>query len=205
MCQIKREAGMRIAFCSCLLTIFVAPALAASPNTNVNAPAFTYSASGTCLASPEGFNSKLEPVNPGISWTTIFTSSARVDVHGVATEVGQAVDTASFGVGPRMHTPAAHAYNATFDVSVSEPAAGGSVTFHARTASGTFTAGPYAGQSFSLSGFELTKSARDDGVEVYGAASPVAQTLSLVGGRKFERVCILTISTSPLPSTRPQL
>jgi hypothetical protein len=196
---------MRTAICSCLLILFVASVLAAPPNSNGNARPFTYNSMGTCLVSPEGFNSKLEPVNSGISWTTIFTTSTSVDVHGVATEVGQAVDTASFGAGPRMHTPAAHAYNATFDVSVSEPAADGSVTFHARTASGSFTAGPHAGQSFSLSGFELRKFVRDDGVEVYGAASPVAQTLSLVDGRKFERVCILTILISPLPSTRPQL
>jgi hypothetical protein len=106
-----------------------------------------------------------------------------------------------------MHTPAAHTFNATFNVSISEPADDGSVTFHAGMASGTFTAGPYAGQGFSLSGFELKKtSVRNDWVDVFGGdTSPVAQTLSLVGGRKFERVCILTILTSPLPSTRPQL
>ena len=199
---------MRIVFSSYLLITLVAPAaLAAPPNANVNFPTFTYHASGTCLASQEGFNSKLEPVNSGIAWTTSFTSAARVDDQGAATEVGQAVDTASFGVGPRMHTPAAHAYKATFNVSISEPADDGSVTFHAGMANGTFTAGPYAGQGYSLSGFELKKkSVRNDGVDVFGGdASPVAQTLSLVGGRKFERVCILTILTSPLPSTRPQL
>jgi hypothetical protein len=196
---------MRIVFFPCLLVTLVAPALA-SPDTNAKYPTFTYYASGTCLASHEGFNSKLEPVNSGITWTTSFTSAASVDDHGAATEVGQAVDTASFGVGPRMHAPAAHAYNATFNVYISEPANDGSVTFHAGMASGMFTAGPYAGQSFSLSGFELKKhSFRSDGVDVFaGDTSPVAQTLSLVGGRKFERVCILTILVSPLAS-RPQL
>jgi hypothetical protein len=174
---------------------------------NVNAPAFTYNASGTCLASPAGFNSKLEPVNSGIAWTTSFTSTASVDDHGAAIEVGQAVDTASFGVGPRMHSPAAHAYNANFNVSISEPADDGSVTLRAGTASGIFIAGPYAGQSFTLSGFELRKnSARNDRGYVFGGAtSPVAQTLSLVDGGKFERLCTLTILTSPLSSTRPQL
>jgi hypothetical protein len=106
-----------------------------------------------------------------------------------------------------MHTPAAHAYNATFNVSISEPADDGSLTLHAGMASGTFIAGPYAGQSFRLSGFDLRKkSVRNDRVEVFGGtASPIAQTLSLVGGGKFERLCILTILTSPLPYTRPQL
>ena len=198
---------MRIVSCSCLMITLIGPALAAPPNANLNVPTFTFSASGTCLASPMGFNSKLEPVNSGVAWTTSFTSTANVDDHGAAAEVGQAVDTASFGVGPRMHSPAAHAYTANFNVSISEPADDGGVTLHAGTASGTFTAGPYAGQSFSLSGFELRKkTVRNDGVEVFGgAASPIAQTLSLVGGGKFERLCILTILTSPLLSTRPQL
>ena len=96
-----------------------------------------------------------------------------------------------------MHAPAAHAYNGTFNVSV-ESRDDGSVTFRAGMLSGTFTAGPFAGRSFSLSGFELKQFARTDGVNAYGsAASPVAQTLSLVGGPKFERLCAMKVSTSP--------
>jgi hypothetical protein len=127
-----------------------------------------------------------------------FTSVGSVDDHGASTEVGQAVDTASFGVGPRMHFPAAYAYDETFTVAITVPGDGSSATFHAGTASGAFTAGPYAGQSFSLSGFELKKTIGDYGVDVYGSATlPVAQTLSLADGMKFERLCILTLSTSP--------
>jgi hypothetical protein len=198
---------MRSALGSCLMLTLLAQALAAPTDANLNnVSPFTYSASGTCLASPEGFDSKLEPVNSGTAWTTSFTSSASVDKNGEATEAGQAVDTASFGVGPRMHTPAAHAYKATFNTSISEPAEDGTVTFHAGTANGTFIAGPHAGQSFTVSGFELRKSARYDGVEVYGGAgSPIAQTLSLAGGKKIQRVCALTILISPPLSMRPQL
>ena len=201
-----RRLKMRGVFGTCLLLTLVTPALAAAPDAKVDVSRFTYNLSGTCLASPEGFNSKLEPVNSGITWNTSFTSTTSVDDRGEATEVGQAVDTASFGVGPRMHAPAAHAYKATFNASISEPADDGSVVFHTGTASGTFTAGPYAGENFSLSGFDLRKSVRYDGVEVYGGAGPpIEQTLSLAGGKKFHRVCILTILVSPLPSTRPQL
>jgi hypothetical protein len=57
---------MRTVFCFCLLTTLLAPVLAQSPNAHVNAPKFTYSASGACLASPGGFNSKLEPINSGV-------------------------------------------------------------------------------------------------------------------------------------------
>lgn len=58
---------------------------------------------GTCLASPEGFNSKLEPVNSGVAWTTTFNAVGTADANGNVTELGQSVDSASFGVGPRMH------------------------------------------------------------------------------------------------------
>jgi len=97
-----------------------------------------------------------------------------------------------------MHTPAAHAYDDRFTVAITEPGDDSSATFHAGTISGTFTAGPYAGLSFSLSGFELKKAMGDHGVDVYeSATSPVVQTLTLAGGIKFERICILTVSTSP--------
>jgi hypothetical protein len=181
-----------------LMTLVVIPALADPISANTNTAAFTYRISGTCLASPAGFNSKLEPINSGVAWTTTFTSVGSVDDRGAATEVGQAVDTASFGAGPRMHTPAAHAYDDRFTVAITDPGDDGSVTFRAGMMSGTFTAEPYAGRSFSLSGFELKKAIGDHGFDVYGsAASPVVQTLSLADGIKFERVCVLTVSTSP--------
>lgn len=192
---------MRTVFCSFLLAMLVAvPALAEPAGANANTPAFIYRSSGTCLASPAGFSSKLEPINSGVSWTTTFTSTGSVDDRGAATEVGQAVDTASFGVGPRMHTPAAHVYDDTFTVAITDPGNDGGVTFRAGRSSGTFSAGPYTGQSFILSGFELKKAIRDHGADVYGSArSPVVQTLTLAGGIKFERICVLTISTSPRP------
>ena len=165
---------------------------------NTNTPPFTYRTSGTCLASPTGFNSKLEPINSGVAWTMTFTSTGTVDDHGAATEVGQAVDTASFGAGPRMHTPAAHAYDDRFTAAITEPGDNSSATFHVGMISGTFTAGPYAGLSFSLSGFELKKAMGDRGVDVYeSTTSPVVQTLSLASGIKFERICVLTVLTSP--------
>ncbi len=190
---------MRAVFSSRLLmTLVVIPALADPISANTNTPAFTYRSSGTCLASPAGFNSKLEPVNSGVAWTMTFASTGSVDDHGAATEVGQAVDTASFGVGPRMHTPAAHAYDDRLSVTITQSGDDSSATFHAGMISGTFTAGPYAGRSFSLSGFELKKAAGDHGFDVYGSTtSPVLQTLSLADGIKFERVCVLTVSTSP--------
>ena len=190
---------MRAVFCSRLLMTLVAiPVLADPISANANTPAFTYRSSGTCLASPLGFNSKLEPINSGVAWTTTFTSAGSVDDHGAATEVGQAVDTASFGVGPRMHTPAAHAYDDRFTVVITDPGDDSGATFRAGMMSGTFTAGPYAGRSFSLSGFELKKAIGDHGFDVYGSpTSPVVQTLSLADGTKFERVCVLTVSTSP--------
>jgi len=186
-------------FCSRLLmTLVVVPALAGPISANTNIPPFTYRASGTCLASPTGFNSKLEPINSGVAWTITFTSTGSVDDHGAATGVGQAVDTASFGAGPRMHTPAAHAYDDRFTVAITEPGDDSSATFHVGMINGTFTAGPYVGLSFSLSGFELKKAMGDHGVDVYeSATSPVVQTLSLASGIKFGRICILTVSTSP--------
>jgi hypothetical protein len=187
---------MRTVFFSCLFAALALPARADPPGANASAAPFTYSASGTCLDSPEGFNARLEPVYTGVAWTTSFASNGSVDDRGAASEVGQSVDSASFGVGPRMHAPAAHAYNSTFSASISESADDGAV-FRAGAASGTFTAGPLAGKSFSLSGFELKRLARHDGDDVYGGAAPVTQTVSLAGGSKFERVCVLTVSVYP--------
>lgn len=191
---------MRTVLFSSLLATLAAPALAESPDANVRAPAFAYSAFGTCLASPAGFNAKLQPVNTGVAWTTAFTSNGSVDDQGAATETGQSVDTASFGVGPRMHGPAAHAYKNTFSVSITESPEHEAI-FRAGAANGTFTAGPFAGSSFSLSGFELKRfGRRRDGteVEVYGGgSSPVTQTVSLADGARFERACALTVSVFP--------
>ena len=190
---------MRVVFCSRLMmALAVIPALADPISANANTPAFSFRSSGTCLASPAGFNAKLEPINSGIAWTTTFAGAGSVDDQGAATEAGQAVDTASFGAGPRMHSPAAHAYEDRFSVVIADPGDDSGVTLRAGMMSGTFTAGPYAGRSFSLSGFELKKVIGDHGFDVYGsAASPVVQTVSLADGVKFERICVLTVSTSP--------
>ncbi|WP_298256230.1 hypothetical protein [Bradyrhizobium sp.] len=187
---------MRAVFVSCLLAALATSALAEPADTKSTASAFTYSASGTCLASPQGFNARLEPVYTGVAWTMTFASNGSVDDHGAASEVGQFVDTASFGVGPRMHAPAAHAYNSTFSASVSESQDNGAM-FRAGAASGTFTAGPTAGKSFGISSFELKRLARRDGADVYGGASPIVQTFSLGDGTKFERVCVLTVTVFP--------
>ena len=107
----------------------IAPAVAVGASVALgepNASAFSYAASGACLASPEGFNSKLEPNNSGVAWTTIFTSSGSANSHGNATEVGQGINSASFGVGPRMHMPAAYAYRIQRPVSARGPYSPGS-------------------------------------------------------------------------------
>jgi hypothetical protein len=183
---------MRSVFCCSLLISFgmATPAPAAST--------FAYTTSGTCIASPEGFNSKLEPVNSGVAWTTTFNAAGSADASGNVTEVGQSVDSASFGVGPRMHQPAVHAYQDTFASTVTGSDGDGSFTLHVGTLSGTFTAGPNAGVTFITSGFELKKLISDNGFTVFGSVgSPTTQTVSLANGIKFKRICMLTASISP--------
>lgn len=159
------------------------------------ADTFSYIGSGTCLASPEGFNSKLEPVNSGVAWTTTFKSLGSADANGNITEVGQSVDTASFGVGPRMHMPAAHAYRNSFSFTIKTSGENGSASLHADPSSGSFTAGPNTGVTFTISGLELKKGNGDNDLAVYGSAgSPVIQTVSLANGIKFQRICVLTLS-----------
>jgi hypothetical protein len=169
-----------------------ASADAASPG----ASTFSYTASGTCLASPEGFNSKLEPLNSGVAWTTVFKSLGNADANGNATEVGQSVDTASFGVGPRMHMPAAHVYRDGFSFVIgTSDEKTGDTSLRAGALSGSFTAGPNTGVAFTVSGFELKKASGDSDLAVYASAgAPVIQTVSLANGIKFERVCVLTLS-----------
>jgi hypothetical protein len=190
---------MKALICSCLLAALAAP-VAAEPNgAKASSSSFVYLVTGTCLNSPAGFNAKLETNNAGVAWSTTFAGQGSVDGQGAATEVGQSVDTASFGAGPRMHAPAAHAYKATFTAAISGPADDGSVMFHADAMHGVFTAGPYTGQEFGVSGFDLKKAISASGVDVYGSpASPVVQAFALADGRKVERVCVLTVSATML-------
>jgi hypothetical protein len=142
----------------------------------------------------------LEPVNAGVAWTMTFNALGSADANGNVTEVGQSMDTASFGVGPRMHIPGANAYKDTFTSTVTGPNGDGSFTLHVGKLSGSFTAGPNAGLTFTISGFELKGWIGSNGVGAYGTSgSPEVQTLSLSNKTKLQRLCTaMTVSTSPL-------
>ena len=143
---------MKSVFSACLLMAVGVGAVSAD---DAKTPAFGYSSSGSCIASSLGFTSKLEPINPGVSWRTTFNAVGRADENGRVTEAGQSVDSASFGAGPRMHAPAANAYRDTFVAVLTGPNADGSSSFQLAMASGAFTAGPNAGLRFTISNFEL--------------------------------------------------
>jgi len=97
-----------------------------------------------------------------------------------------------------MHMPAAHAYEDTFSFTVTESDGDGSFILHVGTLTGTFTAGPNAGVTFVISGFELKKGIKDNGLAVFrSVGSPVMQTVSLANGIKFKRICMLIASISP--------
>jgi hypothetical protein len=164
-------------------------------------PAFGYSSSGSCIASPLGFNSKLEPINPGLSWRTTFNAVGSADADGKVTEAGQSVDSASFGAGPRMHSPAANAYRDTFVVVLTGPNSDGSSSFQLGMANGSFIAGPNNGVRFTISNFELKGWAETNGIRTYGSSdSPTIQTVTLSNGTKFQRICtMLIVLISPLP------
>ncbi len=157
-------------------------------------PPLAYISSGSCIASPNGFDSKLQPVNSGVAWRTTFNAVGSTDVNGNVTEVGQSVDSASFGVGPRMHTPAANAYKDTFTSAITGPNGDHSFTLHAKVLSGAFTAGPNLGATFTMSGFNLKGWISENGLSVYGSSgSPVIQTVLLSSGSSFQRICTMSI------------
>ncbi len=191
------EVEMKKAFSSSVLILF--EITAATTTASAETPTLTYTSSGSCVASPEGFDSKLEPVNAGVAWRITFNALCNADANGNVTEVGQSVDSASFGVGPRMHMPAASAYKATYASTVSGPNEDGSFTLHVGTLSGSFTAGPNAGLSFTISAFELKEWRGGNGLGVYGSAgSPVIQNVAKSDGAKFQRICTMSmISTVP--------
>ena len=185
----------RSVYCLCLLISLgtAAPAYWVSADES----SFAYTASGTCLASPEGFKSNLEPINSGVAWTTMFNSAGSADASGEVREVGQSVDTASFGVGPRMHTPAVHAYKDTFSSNVTGPDEDRNLIFHVRSLHGIFTAGPFNGVTFAISDFELKRGISDTAIAVYqSVGSSVFQKVSLGNGIEFKRACVLTMSIS---------
>ncbi len=189
---------MKRAFYSCLLISLAASAPADTASSK--SPVLAFTSSGSCLVSPNGFDSNLEPVNSGVAWRTTFNALGSTDVNGNVTEVGQSVDSASFGVGPRMHIPAASGYKDTFTSTVTGPDEDGSFTLHLGKLSGIFTAGPNAGVTFTASGFELKEWSGKNGSNVYGSTgSLVIQAFSLSNGISFQRICtLLTVSTSPL-------
>ena len=190
---------MTNAFCSCLLIIAAIATVEVPAAAQAPYPAFVYSASGSCLNSPEGFNSKLEPVNSGVAWTTAFNTVGSVDANGNFTEVGQSVDTASFGVGPRMHVPAASAYNDGFTSTVTANSEG-SYTIVTGKLSGRFTDGPYAGQTFTATPGVLFKRWPGQGEIAVEATTgpPVVQVFTLSNGISFQRICtVRTVVTSP--------
>ena len=159
-----------------------------------NTSAFGYSSSGSCIASAFGFTSKLEPVNSGVSWRTTFNAVGSGDTNGKVAEAGQSVDSASFGAGPRMHPPGAHAYRDTFMAVLTAPNADGSSNFQLKMASGAFTAGQHAGLRFTISDFELKGWSANNGVKTYGSSeTPVIQTISLGDGTRFQRICTMLI------------
>ncbi len=175
-------------------------AVAVAGNSAEATPAtVVYSSSGSCIASPFGFTAQLQPVNAGVSWTTTFNVVGRADENGNAREVGQSVDSASFGAGPRLHKPGANAYTATFASSVTGPNEDGSFTLHLGTQRGTFSAGPNAGLNFTMSGLELKGWVGADHFGVYGSGgAPVVQDFRLSDGAKYQRICtMLSVSIAP--------
>ena len=192
---------MTRAFCCCVLIVLTSPGTTVPVGAQAPLPALAYATSGTCLNSPNGFNSNFQPVYPGTAWTTSFHAEGSVDARGTGTEVGQSVDGASFGVGPRMHAPAANAYKDTFSSTVTANS-DGTFTIVVGTLRGTFTDGPNAGKTFVISsGLTFKRWPSQNGVFVQATAgSPVIQTFSLSNGTSFERICTATtVVTSPLP------
>ncbi len=174
---------MKNAVRSSLLASFAVAVIADSADAKT--PTIVYSSSGSCIASPFGFTAKLQPANSGVSWRTTFNVVGSGDENGNVREVGQSVDSASFGVGPRMHMPAANAYTATYVSSVTGPNEDGSFTLRVGTQSGTFTAGPNAGLNFTISGLELKGCIGANNFSVYGSSgSPVVQAFTLSDGTK---------------------
>jgi hypothetical protein len=159
-----------------------------------NKSAFGYISSGSCIASSLGFTSRLEPINPGVSWRTTFNAVGSADTNGMVIEAGQSVDSASFGAGPRMHPPGAHAYSNTFMAVLTEPNSDGSSSFKIKAAKGAFTAGSHTGLHFTISEFELKGWSASSGVKTYGSSeAPVIQTISLADGTKFQRICTMLV------------
>lgn len=184
---------MKNLFRACLL-MSVGVGAASADEAKTKTPAFGYSSSGSCIASKLGFTSKLEPINPGMSWRTTFNAVGGADANGRVTEAGQSVDSASFGAGPRMHAPSANAYKDTFMAAPTGPNADGGSSFHLAMASGAYTAGPYAGLRFTISEFELKGWSGANGIRTYGSSeSPVIQTVTLADGAKFQRICTMLI------------
>ncbi len=195
-----KKIEMRRAFGFCVLILLASAAIAVPASAGAPQPALTYATSGACLNSPSGFNSNFQPANSGTAWTMTFNAVGSADANGNVTEVGQSVDSASFGVGPRMHMPGANAYKDTF-TSTAKPNSDGSYSIVTGTLSGAFTDGPYAGRTFTAApGLLLKQWPGQNGVSVQATiGAPVVQTFSLSGGTSFQRICTVRAVVTPPP------
>jgi hypothetical protein len=192
---------MRGVIYPCVIAALAGVGLTSPADAQAPSPTLLYITSGNCLNSPLGFNSNLEPVYAGTAWTSTFTAEGGTDAHGVVTEIGQLLDGASLGVGPRMHGASGNSYKVTFSPTVTSNPDGTS-TVAVGALSGTFTGGPYAGKSFTASpGLVFKRWPPQNRVSIEASVGqPVIQTLSLSDGTKFQRICTATgVVTSPLP------
>ena len=185
----------------CVMVVLIGAGMTSPADAQVAPPTLLYITSGNCLNSPLGFNSNLEPVYAGTAWTSTFTAEGGTDTHGVVTEIGQSLDGASLGVGPRMHNAAVERIQNHF-----QPDGRFQPRWHVHGRGGRthwdFTGGPYAGKSFTASpGLVFKRWPPQNGVSIEASVGqPVIQTLLLSDGTKFQRICTATgVVTSPLP------
>ena len=188
---------MRNILCCSLTSALALAAVTDRANAEAAKPALIRITSGTCLNSPMGFTARLEPSNAGVAWTMSFNATGTADADGNVTEIGRSVDTASFGVGPRMHSPGANAYNVNFTSTVKENS-DGSYTITTGALHGTFTEGPHAGQTFTATpGLMFKRWAGPSGTLIETTAGPpVVQTVVLANGVRFARICTMNVVAS---------
>jgi hypothetical protein len=191
---------MKRTVASCFLIAFGIASLALAGPAGATTPTFAYNSNVTCLNSTSGFNSNFEPNTKGTGSTTTYSAVGTGTVSGSTSTITEyEVSVVSAVADDKKAIPSAGAATANLSSTVSGPNADGSYTLTATSWTGTYTAGPRSGLTFTVSGVPAAKLWIGSYGQVAGLTAPVVTTVHVSDGTSFERVCTTTITTIPLP------
>lgn len=174
---------------------------------NAQTPNLGFITSGSCLNSTSNFDSNLQPTKPNTAWTSTFAVVGSAIVSdddppiSYVTEAGEYTISWPGNLGVVM--PSAGAFTSTHTDKISGPNPDGSFTLQIGTITETYTAGPQAGLTATITTSGLTlKEWHHVKLNTFVAGSnppPVIETVTLSNNTSWNRICVRSVVVTRLP------